>query len=160
MNVTKNSVVTIDYILTAPDGEVLDTSEGGEPLVYVHGTGSIVPGLEAELEGKSSGHRFDVKIAPGEGYGERDERLVHQVSRAKLPPNIELEVGTQLQARGPDGDWIVTVVALAGDRVTLDGNHPLAGMPLHFVGEVKGVREATREELAHGHVHGPGGHEH
>lgn len=160
MNVSKNAVVTIAYTLTAPDGEVLDTSEGSEPLAYVHGTGSLVTGLESELEGKQKGHRFDVNVAAADGYGERDERLVHEVSRAKLPPGMELEVGTQLQAKGADGNWIVTVVELEGDRVTLDGNHPLAGMALHFVGEVRDVREATREELAHGHVHGAGGHAH
>jgi FKBP-type peptidyl-prolyl cis-trans isomerase SlyD len=160
MQVAKHAVVSIDYTLTAPDGEVLDSSEGGEPLAYVHGTDALIPGLEAELEGKVKGTRFDVFVDPAQGYGERDESLVHKVERQKLPPGIELELGLQLQARGPEGDLIVTVIALEGERVTLDGNHPLAGMRLHFVGEIKDVRAATREELAHGHVHGAGGHHH
>lgn len=160
MQVAKNAVVTLEYTLTAPDGEVLDTSKGGDPLAYVHGTDALIPGLEAELEGMKAGDRFDVHVDPAEGYGERDERLVHEVEKTQLPPDIELELGLQLQAKGPDGDLIVTVVALEGERVTLDGNHPLAGMRLHFVGEVKAVRAASQEELAHGHVHGAGGHHH
>jgi FKBP-type peptidyl-prolyl cis-trans isomerase SlyD len=160
MQVAKHAVVTISYTLKAPDGEVLDTSDGGEPLAYVHGTGSLVPGLEAALEGKSKGHSFDVRVAPAEGYGERDERLVQELDRKQLPPGMELEVGQQLQAQSPDGDLIVTVVKLAGERVTLDGNHPLAGMTLQFTGEIRDVRAATHAELAHGHVHGPGGRAH
>jgi FKBP-type peptidyl-prolyl cis-trans isomerase SlyD len=158
--VAAESVVTIHYTLTAPDGEVIDSSQGGDPLAYVHGTGSLIPGLESELEGKAKGHRFDVTVEPEEGYGERDERLVHEVTRAQLPPGVELELGLQFQAQSPEGDLVVTVVGLEGDRVTLDGNHPLAGMPLHFVGEIVDVRPATEEELQHGHVHGPGGHHH
>lgn len=160
MQVAKHTVVSLQYTLTAQDGVVLDASEEGRPLAYVHGTGSLVPGLEAFLDGKRKGDRFDVKVAPAEGYGERDERMVQEIERKQLPPGIELELGTQLQATSPDGDLIVTVVKLAGERVTLDGNHPLAGMDLHFVGTIQDVRAATREELAHGHVHGAGGHHH
>ncbi|NOT30917.1 MAG: peptidylprolyl isomerase [Planctomycetes bacterium] len=160
MQIAKHSVVTLEYTLTAPDGEVLDSSKGGQPLAYVHGTEALVPGLERELEGKRKGDRFDVHVAPDDGYGAREEHLVHDVTRAQLPPGLELEVGLQLQAKGPDGDLIVTIVALSGELVTLDGNHPLAGMELHFTGEVVDVRAASREELAHGHVHGQGGHAH
>jgi FKBP-type peptidyl-prolyl cis-trans isomerase SlyD len=160
MQIAKHAVVTIDYTLTAPDGEVLDSSEGGEPLAYVHGIGNLVPGLEQALEGKLKGERFDVRVAAAEGYGERDERLVQVVARKQLPAGVELEIGTQLQARGKEGDFVVTVVKLEGDSVTLDGNHPLAGIDLKFVGEIRDVRAATREELAHGHVHGAGGHHH
>lgn len=160
MQVAKHSVVTLEFTLTAPDGEVLDSSKGGQPLAYVHGTEALVPGLERELEGKQKGDRFDVRVAPDDGYGTRDERLVHDVPRAELPLGLGIEVGLQLQAQGPDGDLIVTVVSFEGERVTLDGNHPLAGMELHFTGEVVDVRAATREELAHGHVHGRGGHAH
>jgi FKBP-type peptidyl-prolyl cis-trans isomerase SlyD len=158
MQIAKHAVVTIAYTLTAPDGEVLDTSEGGEPLTYLHGTGALIPGLESELEGKTKGERFDVHVEPADGYGERDERLVQDVERRQLPPGIKLEIGSQLEAQGPDGALIVTVVKLAGERVTLDANHPLAGMALKFVGEIREVRAATRDELSHGHVHGPGGH--
>lgn len=162
MQVTKHAVVTLDYTLTAPDGEVLDTSTGGDPLAYVHGTEALVPGLEAHLEGKRKGDRFDVRVQPADGYGERDERLVQEVERKQLPPGMELELGQQLQAQaeGDEGDLIVTITGIEGERITLDGNHPLAGMALHFTGEIRDVRPATREELAHGHVHGPGAHHH
>ena len=158
MLVAKHAVVTIEYTLTAPDGEVLDTSKGRAPLSYLHGTGSIVPGLERALDGKKQGDRFDVRVSPDDGYGARDERLVHNITRAQLPKDLEPEVGLELQARGPDGDLVLMIVAVEGERITLDGNHPLAGMELSFVGEIVGVRAATREELTHGHVHGPGGH--
>lgn len=160
MLVAKHAVVTLDYTLSGPDGAVLDTSSGGEPLAYVHGTEALVPGLEAHLEGKQRGDHFDVHVEAAQGYGLRDERLVQSVDRKELPPDLELEIGLELQARGPHGDLIVTVVALQDQRVTLDGNHPLAGMRLHFSGEIRDVRAATRDELLHGHVHGPGAHHH
>lgn len=160
MKIARHSVVTIDYTLTSPDGEVLDTSKGGEPLSYLHGVGMLIPGLEKNLEGKGAGEGFDVKVAPHEGYGLRDERLVHKVTRKQLPPGLEVELGLELSARGPEGELVMTVVAVEGEEITLDGNHPLAGIELHFTGEVKGVREATKDELSHGHVHGAGGHHH
>lgn len=158
MRVAKHVVVSIDYTLTAPDGEVLDSSSGGEPLAYLHGTGALVPGLEAALEGKGVGEPFDVVLTPAEGYGERDEGLVQTLERSELPPDIELELGLQLLARGPEGERILTVVGLEGTSVALDANHPLAGIALHFVGAVRELRAPTEEELAHGHVHGPHGH--
>lgn len=158
MLIAKHAVVMLEYTLTAPDGEVLDTSKGRAPLSYLHGTGSIVPGLERALDGRQQGDRFDVRVSPDDGYGARDEGLVHEITRSQLPKDLEPEVGLELQARGPDGDLVLMIVAVEGERITLDGNHPLAGMELHFVGEIVGVRAATREELAHGHVHGPGGH--
>jgi FKBP-type peptidyl-prolyl cis-trans isomerase SlyD len=158
MRVAKHVVVSLGYTLTGPDGEVLDTSEGGEPLAYLHGTGVLVPGLEAALDGREKGERFDVRVSAAEGYGERDEALVQIVERNKLP--LELELGQQLLARGPEGERILTVIGIEGDAVVLDANHPLAGMELHFVGEVRDLRVATAEELAHGHVHGPHGHGH
>jgi FKBP-type peptidyl-prolyl cis-trans isomerase SlyD len=158
MNIARHSVVTIDYTLTSPEGEVLDSSQGGQPLAYLHGVGMLIPGLEKNLEGKTAGTRFDVKIPPHEGYGLRDERLVHEITRKQLPPGLEVEIGLELSARGPEGELVMTVVAVEGDKVTLDGNHPLAGIELHFVGEIKDVRAATKDELSHGHVHGPGGH--
>jgi len=160
MKVAKNAVVSIHYTLTAPDGQVLDSSSGGEPLAYVHGLGNLIPGLEARLEGHGKGEPFDVTLAAADGYGERDERLVQKIQRNQLPPTIDLELGLELQARGPQGDLVVTVVAIEDQTVTLDGNHPLAGMELHFVGEIVDVRAASGEELAHGHVHGAGGHHH
>jgi FKBP-type peptidyl-prolyl cis-trans isomerase SlyD len=156
MQIAKHTVVALDYTLTAPDGEVLDSSSGGPPLEYVHGIGALVPGLESRLEGKQKGERFEVRVPAAEGYGERDERLVQEVPRSRLPAGLTLELGTQLQARGKDGEMVLTVVKLEAERVTLDGNHPLAGMDLQFAGEIRDVRAATQDELAHGHVHGEG----
>lgn len=160
MQITKNSVASIEYELKDDDGVVIDTSEGGEPLTYLHGVGNLIPGLEAELEGKGSGDAVRVRIEPNNAYGERHDERVHDVPRSELPEGIEIEPGTQLQAQGPDGIQVVTVIGVEGDTVKMDGNHPLAGVHLNFDVRVVDVREATAEELEHGHVHGPGGHEH
>ena len=164
MQITKNAVGVLEYELTDDEGEVLDTSAGRAPLAYVHGTGSLIPGLENELEGKSAGAAFKVKVPAEEAYGPRIEELVQSVSRSHMPADVELQVGMQFEARGPQGSQVVTVVKIDGDDVTLDGNHPLAGVTLNFDVKVVEVREATAEELEHGHVHGEGagcgGHEH
>ncbi|MCP3919491.1 MAG: peptidylprolyl isomerase [bacterium] len=160
MQIAAKSVVAIDYTLKDEGGEVLDTSDGDQPLEYLHGVGLLVPGLEEALEGKESGHELQVNIPPEKGYGERDDRLLQNVPKAQLPVEAELEVGMQFQAQSEDGIHVVTVMSIEGDQVLLDGNHPLAGMTLDFEVKVVNVREATEEELEHGHVHGPGGHEH
>jgi len=140
VEITADRVVTIHYTLKDDGGAVLDSSAGGEPLAYIQGHGNLVSGLEKALEGKQGGNSLAVVVPPAEGYGERNESLV--------------------QARTDDGMRLFTVTAVAGDMVTLDGNHPLADQTLHFDVEVVGVREATTEELEHGHVHGAGGHHH
>ncbi|MCX5661390.1 MAG: peptidylprolyl isomerase [Planctomycetota bacterium] len=161
MKIAQHKVVTINYKLTDPKGQVIDTSEGREPLVYIHGGGNLIPGLESALEGKGAGDRIDVTIAPEHGYGLRNEELVQPVPRKSFPGVKVLEVGMQFRAQGPDGQRVVTVVSFGkDDEVMVDGNHPLAGMPLHFDVTVVTVRAATKEELDHGHVHGPGGHHH
>jgi FKBP-type peptidyl-prolyl cis-trans isomerase SlyD len=160
MQITKNSVASIEYELTNDDGEVIDTSKDREPLAYLHGAGNIVPGLESELEGKTTGDAFKVRITPQDGYGERMEEMVQDVPRSQFPPDADIKSGMQFQAQGPGGIQIVTVVGVEGDQVKLDANHPLAGMHLSFDVKVTDVREATPEELEHGHVHGPGGHSH
>jgi len=160
MQVASNTVVSIDYTLTDEAGVVLDTSEGAEPLTYVHGVGAIIPGLEAALAGKGSGERVQVTVEPENGYGQRDLALIQTVGRDQFRGAPDIEVGMQFEATGPGGGRIVTVVHIEGDRITLDANHPLAGKTLHFEVEVVGVREATAEELEHRHVHGAGGHEH
>ena len=157
MHVEKHRVVSIEYTLTSDEGEVLDSSQGREPLVYLHGEGNIIPGLERELDGKTKGDALKVRIAPAEAYGERVDAMVQTIPRDQLPPEIDVQVGLQLQARGPSGVQIVTVVGVEGDQVTLDGNHPLAGVPLNFAVEVVDVREATAQELENGHVQGAGG---
>ena len=157
MKVAKNTVVTIDYTLKSDDGDVIDSSSGSEPLAYLHGTGSIVPGLENALAGKSAGDAVSVKVAPGEGYGERDPELMHVASRSQFQGIADVEVGMRFQARAGEQTTVVTVVAVEGDDVTLDANHPLAGVNLNFDVKIVGVRAATAAELEHGHPHGPGG---
>jgi FKBP-type peptidyl-prolyl cis-trans isomerase SlyD len=160
MQITKDAVALIHYTLTDDDGNTIDTSAGSEPLAYIHGNGNLIPGLERELEGKSEGDKLDVKIGPADGYGEHDKDLIQSVPRRALKGINNLHVGMQLHAQSEHGVRTVTVTQLQGDMVTLDGNHPLAGKNLNFKIEVVGVRAATEEELAHGHVHGPGGHHH
>lgn len=160
MRIAKEIVASIEYELTDDQGQVLDSSKDGPPLSYLHGAGNLIPGLETELEGKGSGDAFKVRIAPENAYGERHEEMVQAVPRTQFPEGAEIEVGAQFQASTPSGDHVVTVVGVEGDEVTLDGNHPLAGKHLNFDVKVVEVREASAEELEHGHVHGPGGHQH
>jgi len=160
MSIKQNQVVSIHYTLTDDAGEVIDSSAGGEPLAYLHGHGNLVPGLERELAGRNAGDRLQVKIAPADGYGEYDRELVQRVPRRSLKGIANVRVGMQLQAQTRQGTRPVTVTAVSGDMVTLDGNHPLAGKSLNFEVEITAVRAATEEELAHGHVHGPGAHHH
>lgn len=160
MQAADNCVVVIHYTLTDDSGETLDSSRGGEPLAYLQGFGNIIPGLENALAGKQAGDCLKVSVAPGEGYGLRDEGMVQVVPRAAFGGAPDLEVGMQFHAQTPAGVRVVTIAKVEGDEVTVDGNHPLAGATLHFDVEITEVRAATEEELAHGHVHGPGGHHH
>src|SRR5215470_10593206 len=156
MQIAQDTVVSIDYTLSNDEGEVLDTSKGSEPLSYLHGKGQIIPGLETALTGRKAGDTFQIRIPADDAYGERDPDLVQQARRAQFGGE-EPEVGMQVQADGPDGRETLTIVAIEGDVVTLDGNHPLAGVPLTFDVTVVGVRAATKQELAHGHAHGSRG---
>lgn len=161
MQIGKNSVVSINYTLKNPDGQTIDTSEGREPLTYMHGVGQLIPGLEKHLEGKQVGDKLNVTVSPEEGYGLRDERAVLQVPSSAFQGVPEIKPGMQFRAQGPQGQMhVVTVTKVEGDQITVDGNHPLAGVPLNFAVDVVTVREATQEEIEHGHVHGPGGHHH
>lgn len=159
MQIESRKVVTLEYTLTDEGGDVLDTSKGGEPLVYLHGSGNIIPGLESALAGKGEGESLKVTVAPEDAYGDRDEELLQTVPKSRFGDE-ELEVGMQFQARGPEGPVLLTIVSMLDDTVTLDANHPLAGKTLSFDVTVLAVRDATLEELTHGHVHGPGGHHH
>lgn len=161
MTVAPDSVVLIHYTLKNDAGEVLDASERGEPLAYLHGRGNLIAGLERELEGKKAGDHLQVTVAPADGYGEHDASLIQQVPLSTVRGVPDLQPGMQLQARGEGGHvQTVTVTKVDKESVTLDGNHPLAGQRLHFDVEITEVRKATSEELAHGHVHGAGGHHH
>jgi FKBP-type peptidyl-prolyl cis-trans isomerase SlyD len=160
MAIARNSVVTIHYTLKDDAGEVLDSSASGEPIAYLHGYGNLVPGLERELEGKDVGDKLSVQVSAAEGYGEYDRQLVQQVPRRQLKGIPDVAAGMRLQAQTSHGPRTVTVTHVASDMVTIDGNHPLAGKILNFEVEIAGVRQATGEELSHGHVHGPDGHHH
>ena len=160
MQITADRVVTIHYTLKDDSGTVLDSSAGGEPLAYIQGHGNLVSGLEKALEGQQDGVTLAVSVPPAEGYGLRDEDLIQRLPKRSLQGSGEIRKGMQFQASTADGMRVFTVTALVGDMVTLDGNHPLADQTLHFDIEIIGVREATTEELEHGHVHGAGGHHH
>ena len=160
MQVAERSVVSIHYKLTNDRGEVLDSSEGNDPLVYLQGSGNIIPGLESALVGKQAGDKLDVRVEPAQGYGERDDRLIQQVPRRAFQGVKDVKAGMRFQTEGPNGPTSVVITRIAGDMVTVDGNHPLAGEHLNFAVEIIDVREASEEELAHGHVHGAGGHHH
>ena len=138
MQIAERTVASFHYTLTDDAGVVIDSSQGAEPLTYLHGVGGIVPGLEKAMEGRSAGDRFDVVVAPEDGYGTPNEMLVQTVPREAFQGVDVIEDG----------------------MVTVDGNHPLAGQTLHFAIEVVDVRDASVEEVVHGHVHGAGGHHH
>jgi len=161
MLIAANKAVSIDYTLTNDAGEVIDSSAGGAPLVYLHGAGNIIVGLEKALEGKQAGDELKVAIEPEEAYGEYSPELIATLNRAMFEGVDELAVGMQFHASAPDGSMqIVTIRDLDGDDVTVDGNHPLAGQRLTFQVKVVEVRDAHPEEIAHGHIHGAGGHHH
>ena len=161
MLIANQHVVAIDYTLSNDAGEVIDSSAGAEPLVYLHGAGNIIAGLENALVGKTVGDELDVSIEPEDAYGEYSAELITNLGRDMFDGVEELEVGMQFHASAPDGGMqIVTIRDIDGDQVTIDGNHPLAGQQLNFKVKVISVRAASEEELAHGHVHGEGGHHH
>ena len=160
MHIEKNRVVTLHYILRDEQGAVIDSSSGRVPLSYLHGKGNIIPGLEQALAGKTAGDKLDVTVAPEQGYGRRDDRLVQIVPRNRFGEVSDLKPGMQVRTSGPQGARLVTVVGVDRDFVTVDGNHPLAGRTLNFSVEIAEVRKATHQEVSHGHVHGPGGHAH
>jgi len=160
MKISKQKVVSFDYTLTDNSGEVIDSSAGHEPLAYIHGSGFLIPGLENEMEGKKAGDAFQVTVQPEEAYGVRDDSLVKEVERDMFGDVEQLAAGMQFQAETEDGIEVVTVTAVNEDTVVVDGNHPLADVTLNFDIKVVDVRDATAEELDHGHVHGAGGHHH
>ncbi|MDD2747796.1 MAG: peptidylprolyl isomerase [Acidithiobacillus sp.] len=159
MIISKDKVVTIDYSLTDEEGELIDSSVGEEPLVYLHGHHGVIPGLEQALAGRRAGDRLEVSIPPEEGYGDWDEDLVEVVGVEDFDDAEELEIGTQFETMTEDGTRLATIIDIEGDEITVDLNHPLAGMTLNFDVTVLEVRDATAEELAHGHVHGHGEHD-
>jgi FKBP-type peptidyl-prolyl cis-trans isomerase SlyD len=160
MRITRGKVVSLSYVLRGAEGDVLDRSETGEPLEYLHGYGNIVPGLERALEGEGPGFASRVTVAPEEGYGEVNPEAVFEVPRDRFAPGAKLAPGVEVYAKTPEGTVPLRVVSVSDQNAVLDANHPLAGKDLHFEVEVTAVREATEEEIAHGHAHGAHGHAH
>jgi FKBP-type peptidyl-prolyl cis-trans isomerase SlyD len=160
MQISENKVVTIDYTLKDDTGNVIDSSQGGPGLAYLHGASNIIPGLENALAGKNQGDSVNVSVQPEEAYGQRDDSMIQTVP-SDMFEGTEVQVGAQYQAMTPEGHPLtITVMEIKDDGVVIDGNHPLAGQTLHFDVTITEVRDATKEELDHGHVHGPGGHDH
>lgn len=153
MLIEKNKVVEIDYTLKDEKGQVIDTSQGREPLSYIQGIGNLIPGVENAIAGKGSGEQVEVTVPPETGYGVRDESLVLSLGRDKFTEVEDLKEGLRFRMDTEDGPAVFTVTNIEEDTVHVDGNHPLAGMTLHFDITVQSVREATAEELEHGHVH-------
>jgi len=156
----KHSVVGINYTLTNDEGEVMDASTESGPLLYLHGANNLIPGLEKELEGKTVGQSFKTTITPDDGYGESDAELVQVLPREMFRGIDQIEPGMGFTAEGPNGPQHIVVTAVNGDEITIDGNHPMAGKTLHFDVEIVSVRDATEEEIEHGHVHDGEGHDH
>lgn len=154
MEITKHAVVSIQYELKNDGGEIIDASTEDNPLVYMQGIGHLIPGLESELEGKTAGDALQVVIAPADGYGELDPQLIQQVPMEMFAEAGDVQVGMQFRTGSEDDESrIITITEIAGDQVTIDANHPLAGEALHFSVSIESVREATEEEISHGHVH-------
>lgn len=158
MQVADNTAVSIHYTLTNDEGEVLDSSIGDEALVFLQGSGNIISGLEKAMVGKVAGDKFNVRIAAEEAYGELMEDMIQVISRDMFEGVDDIEVGMQFHADVSFGSGVVTVVSIDDENVTIDGNHPLAGVALTFDVEVIDVRVATEEEATHGHIHGAGCH--
>jgi FKBP-type peptidyl-prolyl cis-trans isomerase SlyD len=154
MQIAENHVVSMNYTLKDEKGNVLDTSEGKEPLDFLYGKGMIIPGLEKALEGKEKGASLKVTVEPEEGYGTYNEQAIGEVSKDNFQEGMEPKVGMQVQAQDPNGNvQIFTITEIKDETVMLDGNHPLAGQTLYFDVDIADVREATAEEIEHGHVH-------
>lgn len=161
MQIDAHKVVTLDYTLKDDSGTVLDSTEGRSDFTYLHGFRNIIPGLENALTGKTVGDAFTVRIEPEHAYGPRNDEMIQTVGRDQFDSVEQLEVGMQFQGQSPEGHMmIVTVTDIKDDEVTIDANHPLAGVTLNFDVKVVDIRDATADEVEHRHVHGPGGHHH
>jgi FKBP-type peptidyl-prolyl cis-trans isomerase SlyD len=160
MQIGDQKVVTLHYTLTDNEGRLIDKSDDGS-FAYLHGARNIIPGLEDALTGKTAGEELTVAVAPEDAYGARDDSMLQQVPKNMFEDTSQIAVGTQFHAQGPNGEMlVVTVMEVADEHVVVDGNHPLAGVELNFDVKIVDVRDASEEEVEHGHVHGPEGHQH
>lgn len=156
--VTKNKIITMSYLLKNAEGEELDRADSSKPFSYLHGGQQIVPGLEKELEGMNIGDKKDITVSPDEGYGEENPNLRIALNRSQFPKEMDLAAGLQFSAEVGGNQRVFTIKNIDGEQVLVDGNHPLAGQTLHFSVDIIGVRDATPEEISHGHSHDGGGH--
>ncbi|TXR54693.1 FKBP-type peptidyl-prolyl cis-trans isomerase [Reinekea thalattae] len=154
--IADKKVVTLNYNVKDADGQLIDSSEGAAPLVYLHGFKNIIPGLEDALTGKKQGEEFDVTVEPKDAYGEYNAAAVQVVPRAAFEGVESVEPGMAFTADTENGPVQLIVTGVEGDDITVDPNHPLAGKTLSFTGSVVEIRDASEEELAHGHVHDHG----
>jgi FKBP-type peptidyl-prolyl cis-trans isomerase SlyD len=157
MKISKNSVVIMHYAVSDTEDTLIDSSYDSKPLEIIHGTGYLIPGLEDALVDHQSGDKFEVEVTATQAYGERFDDYVQTVPKSLFEGIDDLAVGSQLRASTDDGEQTVIVIDVQDDEITVDGNHPLAGIDLKFEVEIIDVRAATEEELAHGHVHSPEG---
>lgn len=156
MKITENTVVTLHFTVSTTDGTQIDSSRDGAPMEHLQGSQYLIKGLEDELEGKQAGDKFDITVEPPLAYGERHDELVQMVPKSMFE-GMEIEVGMTFRATTDDGEQSVMIIDETDDDVVVDGNHPLSGVTLNFDVEVLHVREASEEEIAHGHPHGPEG---
>ncbi len=155
-----SNVIGFHYTLKDKEGNLIDTSEGQSPLLFLVGSGHIIPGLEKEVVQMNVGDKKQVTISPEDGYGPIVDDLKITVKKTQFPADANLQLGDQFQVNEEPNAPVFTVVGLEGDDVHVDGNHPMAGVELHFDVEITEKREATEEEVSHGHAHGEGGHNH
>ncbi len=161
IEVAKDTVVSIHYTVKDKAGKKLETSIGEEPMIYLHGHKQIIPGLEKALSGKTVGEKFNISVAAKDGYGAYNDSLKSVLKKDQFADKREVKVGSIFQFSDPEGNPVVVrVTQVKGNDVTVDGNHPFAGQDLSFAVEVVGIREATKEEIAHGHAHHGDGHHH
>lgn len=157
MQIENEKVALFHFELKNEKGETIDSSEGQAPLGYIHGQNNLMPGLEKAMAGHKKGDKFNVNLDPEDAFGPRQEDLIKEVPLNEFENPQELKPGTNLQVHSPQGEQIVTVVEVLADSVRVDFNHPFAGQSLRFDIEVVEVRDATPDELSHGHLHGEGG---
>lgn len=161
MTISQHKVVSIHYkVVDAASSDVIDSSEGGEPMTYLHGASNIIPGLEQALEGKGVGDEIEVTVEPADAYGEYSDDRIQQVPIEAFAEMENVEVGMMVTAQSGEGQINLQVTEVTEETVTVDANHPLAGKSLTFDVRIESVRDASEEEISHGHVHGPGGHHH
>lgn len=160
MTIQDKKAVSFHYTLTNQDGEQIESSRDKEPMTYLHGARNIIPGLESAMAGKAVGDEFKVTIEPAQAYGEKVQAKIQRISSKHFKFPKKLKPGQVVGLQTKNGPVKVTIVKIGRFNVDVDANHPLAGQTLTFDVEVSAVRDATEEELAHGHAHGPGGVDH